>query len=107
MSNLINATDASFAADVLQSDLPVLVDFWAEWCGPCKAIGPIIAEAATDYAGKLKVVKFDVQNNQQTSIKYQIRGIPALIIFKGGQVHAQHVGALNKGQLKTFIDANI
>ncbi|GBU09930.1 thioredoxin 1 [Gammaproteobacteria bacterium] len=107
MSNLINATDTSFDVDVLQAELPVLVDFWAEWCGPCKAIGPIIVDAATEYAGKLKVVKFDVQANQQTSVKYRISGIPALMIFKNGQVHAQHVGLLNKGQLKLFIESNI
>ena len=104
---VVTITNDNFEKEVLACKIPVVLDFWAEWCGPCKAIGPIIAEAATDYAGKLKVVKFDVQNNQQTSIKYQIRGIPALMIFKNGQVHAQHVGALNKGQLKAFIEANI
>lgn len=107
MSNLVNATDATFEAEVLKADGPVLVDFWADWCAPCRMIGPIIEEAATDYAGKIKVVKLDVQNNQETAVKFQIRGIPALMIFKDGGVIAQHVGALSKAQLQQFIDSNI
>ncbi len=107
MSHYTNATDASFDADVIQSDLPVLVDFWAEWCGPCKMIAPIIEEAAATYQGKLKVVKFDVQNNQAVSMKFGIRSIPTLMIFKNGQVHAQHIGALSKAQLTDFIEKNI
>ncbi len=107
MSNLVNATDATFEAEVLKADGPVLVDFWADWCAPCRMIGPIIEEAATDYAGKIKVVKLDVQNNQETAVKFQIRGIPALMIFKDGKVIAQHVGALSKAQLQQFIDNNL
>ena len=107
MSNLVNATDATFEAEVLKADGPVLVDFWADWCAPCRMIGPIIEEAATDYAGKIKVVKLDVQNNQETAVKFQIRGIPALMIFKDGKVISQHVGALSKAQLQQFIDNNL
>lgn len=107
MSNFVNATDANFDAEVLQSDVPVLVDFWADWCGPCKMIGPYIEEAAETYAGKLKVVKLDVQNNQAIAMKYQIRSIPALMIFKNGTIAGQHVGALPKAQLNAFIDKNI
>lgn len=107
MSNLVNATDATFEADVLKSDLPVLVDFWADWCAPCRMITPIVEAAAQEYEGRLKVVKLDVQNNQDTAVKFQIRGIPALMIFKNGEIVGQHVGALNKAQLTQFIDGNI
>lgn len=107
MSNFVNATDATFDAEVLQSDLPVLVDFWADWCGPCKMIGPYVEEAATTYAGKLKVVKVDVQTHQAIAMKYQIRSIPALMIFKGGEVAATQVGAIPKAQLEAFINKNI
>ncbi len=104
---MINVTDQSFETEVLQSDLPVLVDFWAEWCGPCRMIGPIVEEIANEYQGKLKVVKVDIQNNQQIAMKYQIRSIPALFIFKKGQIHAQELGAMSKTQLKAFIDKSL
>lgn len=107
MSNLVNATDTTFEAEVLNAELPVLVDFWADWCAPCRMITPIVEAAAEEYAGKIKVVKLDVQNNQDTAVKFQIRGIPALMIFKNGEIVAQHVGALNKAQLTQFIDNNL
>ncbi|MBM3396526.1 MAG: thioredoxin TrxA [Betaproteobacteria bacterium] len=100
-------TDQSFEPDVLQSDIPVLVDYWAEWCGPCKAIAPVLDEVAKEYAGRLKIAKLDVDENQQTPPKYQIRGIPTLMIFKNGSLAATKVGALSKSQLTAFIDSNI
>lgn len=108
MSNLIkHVSDASFEADVVNSELPVLVDFWAEWCGPCKMIAPILEEIAKEYDGKLVVAKMDVDANQQVPAKFGIRGIPTLIIFKNGSAAAQKVGAVAKGQLASFIDSNI
>ena len=100
-------TDDSFAAEVLQSEQPVLVDYWAEWCGPCKMIAPILDDVAKDYAGKLKVAKLNIDDNQETPAKYGIRGIPTLMLFKGGNVEATKVGALSKSQLTAFIDSNI
>ena len=100
-------TDATFEAEVLQSEQPVLVDYWAEWCGPCKMISPILDEIATEYAGKLKVAKVNIDDNQETPAKYGIRGIPTLMLFKGGNVEATKVGALSKSQLTAFIDSNI
>ncbi|WP_291992705.1 thioredoxin TrxA [Candidatus Accumulibacter sp. ACC003] len=102
-----HVTDTSFGADVLQSEQPVLVDYWAEWCGPCKMIAPLLDDIANDYAGRLKVVKLNIDDNQKTPASYGIRGIPTLMIFKNGQVHATKVGALSKLQLTTFIDNNL
>eukprot|EP00825_Cyclidium_porcatum_P000294 TRINITY_DN1003_c0_g1_i15.p1 TRINITY_DN1003_c0_g1~~TRINITY_DN1003_c0_g1_i15.p1 ORF type:complete len:173 (+),score=15.03 TRINITY_DN1003_c0_g1_i15:100-618(+) len=100
-------TDDTFEAEVLQSQQPVLVDYWAEWCGPCKMIAPILDEVATEYAGKLKVAKVNIDDNQGTPAKYGIRGIPTLMIFKNGNVEATKVGALSKSQLAAFIDSNL
>ena len=100
-------SDASFETDVLKSSTPVLVDYWAEWCGPCKMIAPILDDVAKDYAGKLKVAKLNIDDNQDTPAKYGIRGIPTLMLFKGGNVEATKVGALSKSQLTAFIDSNI
>lgn len=105
--NIVHATDSSFEADVLNADLPVLVDYWAAWCGPCKMIAPILDEVATDYAGKLKVVKVDIDSNKETPAKFGIRGIPTLMIFRGGNIEATKVGALSKSQLTEFIDSAI
>ncbi|MDD3674214.1 MAG: thioredoxin TrxA [Thauera propionica] len=100
-------TDGNFEAEVLQSQTPVLVDYWAEWCGPCKMIAPILDDVAKDYAGKLKIAKLNIDENQDTPAKYGIRGIPTLMLFKGGNVEATKVGALSKSQLTAFIDSNI
>ena len=102
--NITHVTDASFDQEVLQADGPVLVDYWAEWCGPCKMIGPIVEEIANEYGGRLKVAKMDIDSNNQTPMHYSIRGIPTLMIFKDGKVQATKVGALTKGQLKAFVD---
>jgi thioredoxin 1 len=108
MSEHINyISDASFEQEVLQSPLPVLVDYWAEWCGPCKMISPVLDEVAKEYAGKLKVCKLNIDENQGTPPKYGIRGIPTLMIFKNGNVEATKVGALSKSQLTAFVDSNI
>lgn len=102
---IVHVTDASFEADVLSADVPVLVDFWAEWCGPCKMIAPVLEEIAVDYAGKLKICKIDVDSNTETAPKFGIRGIPTLMIFKNGKAEATKVGALSKTQLAEFIDS--
>lgn len=106
-SDIVYLTDNSFEQDVLQSDIPVLVDYWAEWCGPCKMIAPILEEIVGDYAGKLKVAKLNIDENSATPPKYGIRGIPTLMIFKNGDVEATKVGALSKSQLTAFIDSNL
>lgn len=100
-------TDASFKSDVLDSAVPVLVDYWAEWCGPCKMIAPILDEVAKEYNGRLKVAKLNIDENPKTPGEYGIRGIPTLILFKGGNVEATKVGALSKSQLTAFIDSNL
>ncbi len=100
-------TDSTFSSEVLESDLPVLVDYWADWCGPCKMIAPILDDVAAGYAGRLKVAKVDIDQNQQTPARYGIRNIPTLMLFKGGNIVATQVGALSKSQLTAFIDSNI
>ena len=105
--SLTHTTDANFDQDVLQSDVPVLLDFWAEWCGPCKMIGPLLVELSEEYAKKVKIVKLNVDENNNTAIQYAVRSIPTLILFKDGRVQAQHIGAAAKGQLKQFIDSNL
>ena len=100
-------SDASFDTDVLKSDKPVLLDFWAEWCGPCKMIAPILDEVAKDYGDKVQIAKINVDENQQVPAKFGIRGIPTLILFKNGEVVAQKVGALSKSQLTAFLDAQV
>lgn len=104
---IIHTSDDSFEQDVLQSAIPVLVDYWAEWCGPCKMIAPILDEVAKEYEGRVKVAKLNIDENQQTPPKYGIRGIPTLMLFKNGNVEATKVGALSKSQLTAFIDSNI
>ena len=107
-SDLITHTsDASFNADVIEAGTPVLVDYWAEWCGPCKSIAPILDEVAKEYEGRLKVAKINVDENQSTPAKFGIRGIPTLMLFKNGNVEATRVGALSKSQLTAFLDSNI
>jgi len=105
--NIISVTDETFEKEVLNSDIPVLVDYWAEWCGPCKMIAPVLEEMADDYAGRLKIAKLNIDENEQTPPKYNIRGIPTLMLFKNGNVDATKVGALSKSQLSAFLDSNL
>ena len=108
MSEMIkHVSDASFEQDVLKSSTPVLVDYWAEWCGPCKMIAPVLEDVAKQYAGKLTVAKLDIDANPGTTAQFGIRGIPTLILFKDGKPHAQKVGALSKSQLTAFVDSNL
>ena len=107
MAKPIEVDDATFQSQVLESDIPVLVDFWAEWCGPCKMIGPLLGELSEEYGQKVKIVKLNVDENNNTAIQYAVRSIPTLILFKDGQVQAQHIGAAAKGQLKQFLDSNL
>lgn len=102
--NILSLSDDSFEQDVLKSDIPVLVDYWAEWCGPCKAIAPLLDIIATEYAGRIKVAKLNIDDNQLTPPKYGVRGIPTLMLFKGGVMAAMKVGALSKSQLAAFIE---
>ncbi len=105
--NVTNVTDGDFDSQVLQSDLPVLVDYWAEWCGPCKMIAPVLEEISDEYSGKLRVCKLNIDENPDTPPRYGIRGIPTLMLFKDGEVEATKVGALTKSQLAAFLDSNI
>jgi thioredoxin 1 len=104
---IIHITDDTFEQEVLQSQTPVLVDYWAEWCGPCKMIAPALDQIAAEYAGRLKVAKLNIDENQSTPPKYGIRGIPTLMLFKNGNLEATKVGAVSKSQLAAFIDSNI
>ena len=105
--NIEHVTDADWDEKVLGADKPVLVDYWAEWCGPCKMIAPILEEIADEYADRVQVCKIDIDSNQQTPPKYGIRGIPTLMLFRNGEVEATKVGALSKSQLAAFLDSNI
>lgn len=105
--NILALSDNTFEQDVLNSDLPVLVDYWAEWCGPCKMIAPLLDEVADEYAGRVKVGKLNIDDNQLAPGKYGVRGIPTLMLFKNGEVEATKVGALSKSQLTAFLDQNI
>ena len=109
MSNehIVHTSDASLDKDVLKSDKPVLLDFWAEWCGPCKMIAPILDDVAKEYQGRLRIAKLNIDENQQTPPKFGIRGIPTLILFKNGTVEAQKVGAVSKSQLAAFLEQNL
>ncbi|MCU7876003.1 MAG: thioredoxin TrxA [Candidatus Thiodiazotropha sp. (ex Lucinoma borealis)] len=104
---IVHVTDDSFESEVIQSSQPVLIDYWAEWCGPCKMIAPVLDDIASDYNGKLKVAKLNIDENPNTPPRYGIRGIPTLMLFKNGEVEATKVGAVSKSQLVAFIDSNL
>lgn len=104
---IVYVTDDTFEQEVLKAEGPVLVDYWAEWCGPCKMIGPVLEEVAKDYSGRIKIAKLNIDENPATPPKYGIRGIPTLMLFKNGSVEATKVGALSKSQLSAFIDGNL
>ena len=106
-NSISHLTDETFEEEVIQSNIPVLVDYWAEWCGPCKMIAPILDSLTDVYSGKLKIAKLNIDDNQKTPQKYGVRGIPTLMIFKNGNVEATKVGALSKSQLTAFIDSNL
>lgn len=105
--NIRHVSDSSFESDVIKADTPVLVDYWAEWCGPCKMIAPVLEEVSREYDGKLRIAKVDVDANQGTAAKFGIRGIPTLMLFKNGAVVATKVGAMSKSQLTAFLDSNL
>lgn len=107
MSKILNVTDETFEQEVLSADQPVLVDFWAPWCGPCKMIAPVLEELSGVYEGKIKICKVDVDVNKNAPAKFNVRGIPTLIIFKGGNAESTKVGALSRAQLTAFIDSNL
>ena len=105
--HIVHISDESFEEEVLRSERPVLIDYWAEWCGPCKMIAPVLEEIANEYSDRLKVVKLNIDDNPQTPPKYGIRGIPTLMVFKNGQVEATKVGAVSKAQLTAFLDDSL
>ena len=107
VEHIVHISDESFEEEVLQSERPVLIDYWAEWCGPCKMIAPVLDEIATEYSDRLKVVKLNIDDNPKTPPKYGIRGIPTLMVFKNGQVEATKVGAVSKAQLTAFLDDSL
>jgi thioredoxin 1 len=106
-NNIINVTDSNFEQEVLSSEIPVLLDYWAEWCGPCKMIAPILNDIADEYSGKIKIAKLNIDENPGTPAKFGVLGIPTLMIFKSGSIEATKVGAMSKSQLSAFIDSTI
>jgi thioredoxin 1 len=104
---IVHVSDSSFEQDVLKSNIPVLLDFWAEWCGPCKMIAPILDQIAAEYAGRVVVAKMNVDENPKTPMKFNVRGIPTLILFKNGQLQGQKIGAVRKADVAAFLDSNL